>query len=177
MSKFKSDKQRKKVMADLNKSSRSTRTKTARKTSFRREQLKEGYKQRYSNLTLTEAKNDEFQERYNGGYKYTVQDQYGRGVTAFRTDGGLQKYLQRTDMKQKLSDSGKDRNNYNLEGGYEKISMRGNAKQLNEFGEEHNMTKTQILSNGEYTTAYYKNGKIYYLNPNDPREVHEYRYE
>ena len=48
MGKFKSDKQRKKVMADLNKSNRSTRTKTARKTSSGGNQLREGYKERYS---------------------------------------------------------------------------------------------------------------------------------
>jgi hypothetical protein len=142
-------------------------------------ELREGYVQTYKNLFLTQSKSEEFSQKYMGGYKYTISNSYGQGVTAFRTDKGLQRYLKRTGLKKQLRVGQEDEDaiRYRLIGTYQQIFMRGDAKALDEFGKKKGMKWTKILSNGRYTKAYYKDGKIYLLNPNDSRKEFEYFWE
>lgn len=141
------------------------------------EKMKILMKETYSSLHLIKLKTKEAIEKYGGGYKYLVQDSYARGVIAFHTEKGLLRYLRITGLKMKLTTRGEDTDTYNLVGSYEKISMAGTAKELNDFGRKKKLRGTKILSKGEYTKAWYRNGKIYYLNPNYPREIFPYRTE
>ena len=127
----------------------------------------------YSDLDL--YVHDEPSEK-TGGYKYLVRNTFN-SHTAFRTENGLNRFLKRTGLKKELTDTRPGVKSYKLIGKYQRITMAGDYKLLNEFGRQKNLTRTKILDNGEYTTAYYGNGKIYLLNPNYPRTIYNYFWE
>lgn len=129
-------------------------------------------REKYSDLHMVELHDPKDREKH-GGYKYLITH---RAIShhAFRRDDGLNRFLRRTGLKKVLREKGEKINTYRLEGTYEEISMAGTAKQLDSFGRKRKMTPTKILSNAQYTRAYYKNGKIYYLNVNYPRREFDY---
>lgn len=129
-------------------------------------------RQKYSDLHMVELHDPKDREKH-GGYKYLITHR-AISHTAYNTDSGLKKFLGRTGLKKVLREKSEKINTYRLEGTYEKISMAGTAKQLDDFGRKRKMTPTKIMDNAQYTRAYYKNGKIYYLNVNYPRREFDY---
>ncbi len=123
------------------------------------------------NLALFEVENPTSDR--HGGYKYLITTG-ATSYTAFHTENGLKRYLKRTGLRKELISENSNSKYFRLIGSYKRISMSGNYKLLNEFGRRKGLTRTKILSNGDYTTAWYGNGKIYYLNPNYPRTIYNY---
>lgn len=125
-----------------------------------------------TNLYLSVINNPE--PNKHGGYKYLITSG-ATSHTAFYTENGLKRYLKRTGLKRKFVSKNSYGKYYKLIGSYQRISMSGNWKLLNEFGRKKGYTRTKILSNGDYTTAWYDGeGKIYYLNPNYPRTIYNH---
>jgi len=112
-------------------------------------------------------------------YKYFITH-HASGYTAFSTKAGLDRWFKDTGLKEIPNKKGWLGNPL-LYGKYTEISMSGSGKKLDDFGKKHSLRKSMILSNGEYTTAYVKEGRngntIYYLNPNYPRAELPYIHE
>lgn len=135
-------------------------------------------KNTYSNPHMVKLKTKEAIERYGGiGYRYLIKTSNYTPLSAFKTKSGMKRYLNITGLKLKLVERKKEVDSYDLEGSYTEISMAGTAAELDRFGRKRNLKRGMILSNGDYTTAWYKSGKIYYLNPNYPRRILPYRHE
>jgi len=127
--------------------------------------------EKYHDLTLFIRNNPKQNE-----YKYLVTTG-ALSNEAFYTENGLKRYLKRTGLKKQFVSSNDNGRFYRLIGSYEEISMAGNYKLLNEFGKKKGLTRTKVMSNGDYTTGYYGGGKIYYLNSNYPRTIYNYFWE
>jgi len=124
-----------------------------------------------SNLYLFVLK-DPSNEKHQG-YKYLISTG-ATSYTAFYTENGFKRYLKRTGLKKQLVEKRENGNSYKLIGSYQRITMSGNWKLLNEFGRKKGLTRTKVLDNGDYTTGYYGNGKIYLINPNYPRTIYNH---
>lgn len=131
--------------------------------------------ERYCDLGLVRLWDKEDIKKH-GGYIYLITAG-ATAHTAFRTEGGLERFLKITGLRKKFVRKGERIDIYVLEGCYERISLAGTAKELDEFGKREGLKETKILSNAEYTKAFYGGGKIYYLNPNYPRKIYPYFYE
>ena len=117
---------------------------------------------------------------YNSDYKYEVKTWnkigacYRSGSECFRTKQGLKNFLKNRNLKigKKL-----ECNNFYHEiiGDFDYEQHMDKKSYIEEKG---NLKEFPLLSNGEYTTAFYKNGKVHYCNPNvQNRTKLEYRYE
>ena len=107
-------------------------------------------------------------------YKYLITSYGGTGHTAFHTLNGLKRYLAMTGLRRKFISENSNGKSYNMIGSYERVYLSGNYELLNNFGKTKGLTRTKVLDNGEYTTGYYGNGKIYLLNPNYHRTIYNY---
>lgn len=117
---------------------------------------------------------------YNSDYKYEVKlwDKIGvcyrSGSECFRTRQGLKNFLKNRNLKigKKL-----ECNSFYHEiiGDFDYEQHMDKKSYIEEKG---NLKEFPLLSNGEYTTAFYKNGKVHFCNPNvQNRTKLEYRYE
>ena len=127
--------------------------------------------EKYDNISLFVI--DEPSNEKHGGYKYLITSG-ATSHTAFHTENGFKRYLARTGLKSKFISRNSNGTSHRLIGSYERITMAGNYKLLNEFGKKNGLTRTKLLDNGDYTTGYYGNGKIYLLNTNYPRTIYNH---
>ena len=110
------------------------------------------------------------------GYKYFIQKwdaKTGRD-TAFRTMSGLKRYLRDRNLTMGGHIHGK--------GSYHKVIGDYDEKMYmdyKQFVKDKGDSKTfPILSNGDYTEAFFKDGVVYYCNPNvKERKKYTYFYE
>ncbi|MCK4648053.1 hypothetical protein KAT51_00875 [bacterium] len=128
--------------------------------------LKPLRREKYRNLSLIVRKNP-----MGGEYKYLIQGYAMQGHSAFHTRKGLNRFLKITGLKVGKT---KTFNNpkamgYKLIGSYERISVAGHQKLLDEFGKKNGLRPEKILDNGTYTKGWYGKGKVYVMNPNYTR--------
>jgi hypothetical protein len=116
-------------------------------------------------------------------YEYMVRNMYGNGVFACNTADELVEYLGWTGLslppvfagatlRARIARAGQDAPLavIHLEGRYTRHSMGGNIAGLRAFAKEKGLRFIRLLDNGHHTSAYYKPGHVYYLNPNYGRE-------
>ncbi len=136
--------------------------------------------QRFCDLSMVKLHDPKDIEEHSG-YHHLITDG-ASAHTAFRTDQGLERFLERTGLRKKFLEKLEKVDSYVLEGCYERISLAGAADDLDELGRLLDLKETKIIDNGRITKAFYGRGsidnsgnKIFYLNPNYPRK--EYPWE
>lgn len=136
--------------------------------------------QRFCDLSMVKLRDPKDIEEHSG-YHYLIRDG-AFAHTAFRTEQGLERFLERTGLGKKFVKKLEKLDSYVLEGCYEIISLAGTADDLDEVGRLLGLNETKIVDNGRLTKAFYGRGsidnsgnKIFHLNPNYPREEYPWR--
>lgn len=142
---------------------------------------------KHKNLTLIILESEEEKEKHNG-YTYLIQSNW-TAHKAFRTEKGLNDWLEMTGLKIDYNDTTYGKNSFRLIGGYTVKSLLYHAdgsqwdnELFRTWGNEQDLKPCEWLDNGEYTLGFiremYNGGNIiYYLNVNCNRETFPYTWK
>ena len=131
------------------------------------------YPGKYEGLTLTILLK-ESDRRQHGGYKYLVTHK-SFSYTAFMTQAGLRKWISDRGLS-----VGVRRDHWRisvpLNGSYCEEMMNDEAA-FARLRQNPEWRVSDIMSNGDYTTALIRGRRIVFLNPNCKRDILPYRWD